>query len=251
MKPIRDQIILVTGATSGIGQQLAIDLSHDNQVYIASRSEEKLQSLIEKQPTIKGYFVLDIANKKQVLDCCHLMREKLQYIDLAVLNAGTCEYVDIDALDSRLFERVMNTNFMGTVYCVEGLLPLLRQSQSAQLSLMSSSAVFFPFTRAQAYGASKAAIDYLGKSLRVDLSNDEIHVSLIHPGFVKTPLTDRNDFDMPMMVDAETASQSIIRGLQNRKFDIHFPRTFTYLLKFMGILPQSLQLKISKKMVKQ
>ena len=115
---------------------------------------------------------------------------------------------------------------------------------------MGSSASFFPFTRAQAYGASKAGIAYLAQSLAVDLKSEDIAVSLVSPGFVETALTDKNDFDMPMKISVEQASSEIKQGLDKRKLHVTTPRLFTFVLGLIGKLPMRFQHWLSLKMVK-
>jgi short-subunit dehydrogenase len=115
--------------------------------------------------------------------------------------------------------------------------------------LVGSSAAYVPLPRAEAYGASKAAIAYLADTLRVDLYREKIDVSLVCPGFVKTPLTDRNDFPMPARVSVEDASRYIRQGIERRNSEIHFPKRFTYLLKALSLLPKWLWTRLSQRMI--
>jgi short-subunit dehydrogenase len=115
---------------------------------------------------------------------------------------------------------------------------------------VGSSAAYLPLSRAEAYGASKAAIEYMIRTLRIDLYQEQIDVSLVCPGFVKTPLTDRNDFSMPFRLSVEDASRRIRRGIEKRQLEIHFPKRFTYILKALSLLPESLWLRIAQRMVK-
>jgi short-subunit dehydrogenase len=105
---------------------------------------------------------------------------------------------------------------------------------------VSSSATILPFPRSEAYGASKAGMDYLAKSLRLDLVSNDISVTLVHPGFIKTPLTDKNDFSMPFLLTSEEAAQRIVKGVKAQKNYIHFPKRLTLLLKLFSLLPSSL-----------
>ncbi len=116
-------------------------------------------------------------------------------------------------------------------------MPLL--ARGSQLALMSSSVVMLPFPRAEAYGASKAGISYLAQSLRLDLAHKGIDVSEIRPGFVKTPLTDKNDFAMPMRISADKAANTIIQALAARRRLIAFPGRFIWLLTLLSWLPRS------------
>jgi len=227
-------VILLTGATSGIGEALCIKYAALGWLVIAcGRNTVKLATLAE---------IPNVSTLQIELDDAAEVKDKLSELpplDLVILNAGTCEYID-DAkhFDGQLFSRVIQTNLISVGYCLEALLPSMKKG--SQLALVGSSASFLPFSRAQAYGASKAGIAYLANCLAIDLETEGIDVSLIRPGFVKTPLTDKNDFNMPMTISSEQAANYIIKGLSNRTFDIHFPKKFTFILKVLSCLPTRL-----------
>ncbi len=151
-------------------------------------------------------------------------------------------------------ERVFAPNFHGAVYCIDAALPLLRRARAEGgrplLAATSSAAAYLPLPRAEAYGASKAALSHFLESLRLDLAGEGIDVSVIHPGFVRTPLTDRNDFPMPMRVEVDAAAEAILKGLDRRRLDIHFPRRFTLLVKLTGILPAALRYRLGRRLTR-
>jgi len=226
--------LLLTGATSGIGEALCAKyVALGWHVIACGRNQEKLTLLATDERVLT--LQLDLNDAQQVAH----MFESLPDLDLVILNAGSCEYID-DAkqFDGALFERVIKTNLISVGYCLQALLP--KVVSGGQLALVGSSASFLPFTRAQAYGASKAGIAYLASSLAIDLKPANISVSLIRPGFVKTPLTDKNDFNMPMSISSEQAANYIVNGLNKRQFDIHFPKKFTFILKAIACLPDVL-----------
>lgn len=246
--------VCITGASSGIGLQLAKDyLSQGWFVIACGRSQERLNALTQQsqltpaQKVSVACLVFDIAEREQVQQAAKQLSELLTLqhyqLELVILNAGTCEYID-DAqhFDDVLFERVIHTNLIAMGYCIGAMLPLM--PRGARLGLMSSSAMFVPFPRAEAYGASKAGVHYLSASLALDLAQHGIGVSVICPGFVATPLTDKNDFSMPMQVSVAQASKAILAGLSSGKREIHFPRRFTYLLKLLSFLPAPLWQKL-------
>lgn len=242
------QVIWLTGASTGIGEALVHALQARCQhLFITARNVEQLQTLAEPYHNVTALAadITDIAQLQQVAD--HISA-RFGRLDTVIANAGTCEYVDVDAFDHRLFERVFNTNFMGLVNTVEVALPLLRNSTRGYLTAVSSSVTYLAMPRAQAYGASKAAMTHFMACMKADLVHQGIDVSIISPGFVKTPLTDQNDFPMPMRISAEDAAQAIIKGLEKRTWDIHFPKRFTRLLKFMGALPTALRFAITANM---
>ncbi|MBE0361722.1 MULTISPECIES: SDR family NAD(P)-dependent oxidoreductase [Pseudoalteromonas] len=231
-------ITLITGATSGIGEQLAIKYAQMGDTVIAcGRNSEKLAELAKHENIQACKF--DATNLQEIKEATI----GFPHFDRVILNAGNCEYID-DArnFDSALFERVINVNLLSMGYCLEALLPKI--NAGGQLVLVSSSVTYLPLPRSEAYGASKAGVSYLAKSLAVDLN--DVDVTLVHPGFVKTPLTNKNDFPMPMAVTAEKAADYMIKGIHKRRKDVHFPYRFTLILKALRILPLPLWLKIAK-----
>jgi len=223
--------ILITGATSGIGRQLALDYKNDgNEVWVIGRNADILSEMAGA-----GFHTsrLDLTNREE----CLQWFSTLDAMDLVILNAGTCEYIDLPQFDSALIARVMRSNVESMAISIEGTLPLLRNGERGHLVAVGSSAAYVPLPRAEAYGGSKAAITYMINTLRLDLRSEEIDITLVCPGFVETPLTQKNDFPMPFQISVQEASQRIKKGIAKRTSEIHFPRRFTYLLKFLGLLP--------------
>lgn len=232
--------VLITGASSGIGQQLIKDYRAAGWETIAcGRNASRLAS-----SRATHSLVFDIEDRALVMTAADTLSAP---IDLLILNAGTCEYID-DALhfDSQLFSRVITTNLIGLAHCLEAFCPQLKRG--GQLALIGSAATLLPFSRAEAYGASKAAVAYLADSLRVDLKAHQIDVSLVSPGFVDTPLTAKNTFSMPGMIGVEQASACIVKGLDQRRQTIRAPWLFNRLLGLLGALPQPLPTLIASRM---
>jgi NAD(P)-dependent dehydrogenase (short-subunit alcohol dehydrogenase family) len=249
------QRIWLTGATSGIGRALALRLLADgHRVALSARSESALAELAEGHANAL-LLPLDVSDRAAVARAGERLAEAFGGLDLALLNAGTCEYLEARSFDVDLVERVFAPNFHGAIYCIDAALPLLRRARveggRPLLAATSSAAAYLPLPRAEAYGASKAALSHFLESLRLDLHGEGIDVSLIHPGFVKTPLTDRNDFAMPLRIEADQAAEAILQGLARRRLDIHFPRRFTLLVKLMGLLPPALRYRLGLRLVRQ
>lgn len=232
--------VLITGATSGIGLALVEQYSSKNyHIIAAGRNQLKLKELTVKYKNVKP-LAFDITDNQQVKSAI----STLDKIDLVILNAGDCEYIDdVANFDEALFERVIKVNLISVGYLVAALIDKI--PVGGRLTFVSSSVTNLPFQRAEAYGASKAGVDYLAKSLAVDLAPLGIDVSLVHPGFIKTPLTDKNDFKMPFLLSAEDAAERIVRGLDRKKFLIQFPMRFMFILKAVSLLPMSLYIKLS------
>jgi len=235
--------VLITGASSGIGKQLAMDYATEGwKVTACGRDPAKLEALNLTHPVIDtlSFDMTDLS----------LTRQALAWVqaDLVILCAGTCEYLDNGIVDAEKVARVLNTNVLGPVNCLDALLPGLQTG--ARIALVGSTASLVPLPRAEAYGASKAALAYFARSLALDLTPRGIHVSLVMPGFVKTPLTERNDFPMPMMVSVEQASRFIRKGLARGSADIAFPPLFALLLKTVALLPVAWQKRLTQRLVR-
>ncbi|MGH1449835.1 MAG: SDR family NAD(P)-dependent oxidoreductase [Pseudomonadaceae bacterium] len=244
--------IWLTGASSGIGRAMAEKLAAQGHLLaLSARSKEPLQELADQFPGQILVLPVDLTDAAAVQAVGQQIAHEWGALDWAILNAGTCEYVDVDTFEAAMFERVMQTNVVGTANCIEAALPLLRKGTEPRLVGVGSSVTFCPLPRAEAYGASKAAIRYLFQSLELDLARWHIGVSLVSPGFVETPLTAQNDFPMPMQVSSDKAADTIIRGLEKGKREISFPGPFIAILKLLGSLPNALRFAMTKGMARE
>ncbi|PKM31398.1 MAG: short-chain dehydrogenase [Gammaproteobacteria bacterium HGW-Gammaproteobacteria-11] len=243
--------IWLTGASSGIGLTMAEQLAAQGHLLaLSARRAEPLQELAERFPGQILVLPADLTDLDQVKAAGHAMNQAWGALDWAILNAGCCEYVDVDHFDSALFQRVMQANVQGSVHCIEVALPLLRKGDQPRLVGVGSSVTFLPLPRAEAYGASKAAMRYLFQALELDLAQWKIGVTLVSPGFVETPMTAVNDFPMPMQVSSDKAAEIIIRGLHKGKREIRFPGLFIGVLRLLGSLPGSLRFALTKGMAR-
>ncbi|MBU1310415.1 MAG: SDR family NAD(P)-dependent oxidoreductase [Gammaproteobacteria bacterium] len=241
---------LITGASSGIGHQLALHYAANGwTVYAVARSADKLAEL-SKNTGIHA-LPLDLTDNTAIQAAAASLLEQGVILDLVLLNAGTCEYVDVADLDLDAFQRTFAVNFHAVVAASKYFMPLLKASLTPQLAIVSSMAHFFPFTRAEAYGASKAAVSYFTDSLRVDLAGSGISVHLIEPGFVDTPLTQKNDFAMPFLVSVNQAAERIYNGLRRGNSRIRFPRRLGVMLKLLSLLPYNLRNTVALRMKQQ
>ena len=237
--------ILITGARSGIGLQLAKSyLSEGYEVIACGRSLDKLNRQFFTDTKHLQLCQFDMKSRDHTL----AQLSTLEPVDLAILNAGACEYTDHPKrFDSALLERVIQTNVLGTGYCLEGIIPRIKPG--GQIAIVSSTVTLLPLPRAEAYGASKSALDYLARTLSIHLAPHGIDVSLIRPGFVDTPLTQKNTFSMPCIITKENACHYIMRGLRKRQQEINFPKRFFWTLKILSLLPHPIWRHLAIKMV--
>lgn len=228
--------IWLTGASSGIGAALAqCLLQQGHRLAVSARSVaplEQLEALWSDQVLVVPG---DLGDAEQVRAIGARIAEHWGALDQVILNAGTCEYLDSRAFEAAMIERVMRANLLSVAYCLETALPLLRRGQQPHLVAVSSSVTYLPLPRAEAYGASKAALRYLCESLRVDLAAEGIDVTLVSPGFVDTPLTRQNDFPMPMRWPVERAARHIAERLERRPLEL-FLRVITVALETEAIV---------------
>ncbi|MCW5797233.1 MAG: SDR family NAD(P)-dependent oxidoreductase [Nitrospira sp.] len=249
---VADRHVWVTGASTGIGRAVTIELARRGARVVASaRNESALDTLVRECGDRVLALPLDVTDRQANRWAAEEISRRMGGLDIAFLNAGTCEYVDVASFDSALFERTIRSNFLSMVYGIEAVLPLLRQSPAPQLVGMSSTVAYRGLPRSEAYGASKAAIKNLFESLQIDLAREAFRVSVVCPGFVRTPLTDRNDFPMPFRIEADEAARRIVDGIEAGKPEIHFPRRFSLLFKLMTLLPDRLYIRLCARMVKR
>jgi short-subunit dehydrogenase len=248
--------ILITGASSGIGLSLAREyLKQGHKVFALARSQEKLSALQAEYPERVTTLVADISQLDQVTAVKAQILEKGDFLDLLILNAGTCEYIDANHFSSSVFSRVDSVNWRGNHHCLEIFFPLLlaakQYSRIPHLVGISSLAAILPLPRSEAYGASKVAFEYLLKSLQVDLYSQGLKVTIVRPGFVDTPLTQANDFDMPFITTSENAARLIVTGIAAQKHMIQFPAPLVWAMKLIALLPFALQKRILQKVVRR
>lgn len=237
--------ILITGASSGIGAATALLYAQNGfAVFAGGRNQERLDELSKQHENITT-FSCDLTSKANIQNIALTFPS----LDILLLNAGGCEYID-DAInfDGDLFARVITDNLISIGYCLDVWLKLIKPN--GQLAITSSCASFLPLPRAEAYGASKAALNYLAKTLAIDLTPQQINVSVINPGFVETQLTNKNTFSMPCIITSDSAAQYIFKGLSRKRSEINFPKRFTYLLKLLALLPFFIWKSLANKMVK-
>jgi NADP-dependent 3-hydroxy acid dehydrogenase YdfG len=225
--------VWITGAGSGIGEALAEVLAGGGATVIASgRRAEPLDALARRHATIQCYR-LDVTDRDAVTRAA----SDIGPVDTAILCAGTHRPTPAQDFDAATVRQLVETNLMGSVHCIEALLPGMLARGCGHLVLVASVAGYRGLPTVAGYSASKAGLIALAESLKLDLDGSGVRVSLINPGFVDTPLTRQNPFPMPDLISAEEAAAAILRGLAGERFETAFPRRFAMAMKVARILP--------------
>ena len=235
----------VTGASSGIGRELALRLARRGvRVAISARSAEKLNEVAAESDLILAVPV-DVTDRAAVKRAHDEIRAAFGSIDLAVLNAGAWHPFDASAYDAALADASMAVNYGGVVNALEPLIPAMIEAGRGHLVLVASVAGYRGLPQAAAYAPSKAAVISLAEALRLELHRRGLVVQLVNPGFVETPMTAKNDFPMPYILEPGDAADRILKGLERTRFEIAFPWQLVTGLKVMAALPYSLYFRVA------
>lgn len=242
-------LVWITGASSGIGFALAEEFARNGwRVAASARGAQGLGLL----PAGVIALPLDVTDEAAVAATVAAIEAAHGPIDLAVLNAGN--HRPTPALDLRPadFRDLFAVNVFGVVHGLAALLPVMRARGRGRIAIVASVAGYSGLPGAAAYGATKAALINMAEALQAELAGSGVDIRLVSPGFVRTPLTDRNDFPMPFRIEAEAAARRMFRALTTgRAFESHFPRRFTVMLKLLRLLPYWLYFPLVRRITGQ
>ena len=242
-KPLRDwagQRVWIIGASSGIGAALALALlQRGAHVAVSARREEALQAVVAGHGEAR-VLAFDLTDDNAFVRAADALFKAWGGIDLVVFCAGAYAPMRAWQLDAKDIDRLLAINLRAPMAATAQLLPRLLKQGSGALAFVSSVAGFRGLPKAAAYGPTKAALINFAETLYLDLAPRGLSVFLINPGFVATPMTAANDFEMPALISPQQAAEEIIAGFGRGSFEIHFPRRFTHWLKLLRILPYGL-----------
>tara|TARA_A100001011_G_C14287597_1_gene834567 strand:- start:480 stop:1232 length:753 start_codon:yes stop_codon:yes gene_type:complete len=243
--------VWVVGASSGIGRAVAEKFaSNDWKVAVSARTKEVLEQM-SKNPNIFSY-PLDVTDQKQINNVFNDIITEFGDLDLCIFSSGTYDPKDESKIDTDKIKNVIKVNFFGVVDCVKTIEDYFKNKKSGHISIVSSIAGYRGLPNSSGYGPSKAALTNFAESIYFDFKKYGVRVSIISPGFIKTPLTDKNEFPMPFLRTPDYAAKEIFNGLvKSNAFEIHFPKGLTLTLKFLRILPYRLYLFLVDKLVKR
>ena len=243
--------IWITGGSTGIGKALAIKFANNGwNVAISARRENLLKEISDKNENIND-FPLDVTNKNQCKEVFNKIQNKYEKIDICFFSTGTWNPKKEKNIDVEQIEDVFKINFFGTLNCIKSAEEHFKNNKNGIIAIVSSIAGYRGLPNSTGYGPSKSALNNLAESLYFDFKRSNVRICLISPGFIKTPMTDKNDFKMPFLKTSEYAAEKIYDGLVNKKiFEIHFPKSLTIILKILSFLPSKLYFGIIGKMTK-
>ena len=243
--------IWITGASSGIGKAVAEKFAKEGwKVAVSARRKEILDIMAQDQNI--SSFPLDITNRDQINNVFKNILNEFGDLDLCLFSSGTYEPKDEQSIDPNKIKNVINVNFLGVIDCVKTVETYFKNQKSGHISIVSSIAGYRGLPNSSGYGPSKAALTNFTESIYFDFKKFGVRVSIISPGFIKTPLTDKNEFSMPFLKTPDYAAEKIFNGLvKSNAFEIHFPKGLTLVLKFLRILPYKLYLAVVDKLVKR
>ena len=243
--------IWITGASSGIGKAVAEKFAAEGwKVAVSARRKELLQDMAKDQNI--SSFPLDVTDRSQINSVFQNILKEFGNIDVCLFSSGTYEPKDEQNIDPDKIKNVINVNFLGVIDCVKAVEEYFKNKKTGHISIVSSIAGYRGLPNSSGYGPSKAALTNFCESIYFDFKKFGVRVSVISPGFIKTPLTDKNEFPMPFLKTVDYAANQIFNGLvKSNAFEIHFPKGLTLTLKFLRILPYKLYLFLVDKLVKR
>jgi NADP-dependent 3-hydroxy acid dehydrogenase YdfG len=235
--------VLITGASSGIGRAVALRYARDGAVVAASARSQAALEKLAAEPAAAGRikpYPVDVTDRASMVEQVARIEQEIGLIDLAILNAGTHRPVDAAQFDPAVFDTLIAVNLTGTVNGLNAVMPRMIARRGGHIAIVASVAGYAGLPTAAAYGATKAALINMAEALKFDLDRLGVRLSLVNPGFVRTPLTDQNPFRMPALMAVDDAADALVRGLAGPGFEVTFPRRFTYALKLIRLLPYRL-----------
>ena len=243
--------IWITGGSTGIGKALAIKFANEGwNVAISARRENLLEEISNEYENITS-FPLDVTKKENCKEVFNQIKNKFENIDICFFSTGTWDPKKEKDIDVEQIENVFKVNFFGTLNSIKAVEEYFKNKKSGTITIVSSIAGYRGLPNSTGYGPSKSALNNLAESLYFDFGRSNVRVCLVSPGFIKTPMTDKNDFNMPFLKTPEYAAEKIYDGLVNKNsFEIHFPKSLTMILKILGFLPNKIYFGLISKLTK-
>lgn len=245
-------IVWITGAGTGIGRALALRMAEAGwTLAVSARTSSDLESLAATHPERIHPYRLDVTDVAATAATAKAIANELGPIDLAILNAGTYHRTSATDFDLTKFASMVDLNITGTFNCLAAIIPTMIARQGGHIAVVSSVSGYVGLPGASGYGATKAALINLCESLKPELDAEGVRLQLINPGFVKTPLTDKNDFPMPFLIEVDQAVDHIMAGLTASRFEIAFPWQMALAMKSLRNVPHWLKFAVTRRMIRR
>jgi short-subunit dehydrogenase len=235
------KVTVITGASSGIGRALARELAaQGSAVGLVARRGERLAELAEEIRRAGGraaFATADVTQRRTTLEAICAVSDELGPVDLLVANSGVGQPTPLEPQSVEQVEHMMRVNIFGVIYAIEAVLPEMLRRGTGHLAAVSSLAAYKGMPGESGYCASKACVNAYMEGLRIQLRSRGIAVTTICPGFIRTAMTEVNEFPMPWLMSAEKAARKIARALRRRRKVYNFPWQTALLMKFTSWMP--------------
>ncbi|HLN97368.1 MAG TPA: SDR family NAD(P)-dependent oxidoreductase [Pyrinomonadaceae bacterium] len=251
MKPsFQDKIVIITGASSGIGRGLAVELARQGaRIGLVARRAEVLEEVIGEIEALGGKAIAlpaDVRNASSVAAAADELRNVFGQVDILIANAGIGPTRDAAQIDAAEVAGVIDVNVIGAANSAAAVIPEMIARGAGQLVIISSLAAYRGLPRSAAYCASKAAVSAFFESLRLDLEPRGIDVTIIHPGFIKTPLTAGREAHMPFLMELDEAVRKMARAIEKRRKRYSFPWQLASIVRLGMVMPIWMYDRISR-----
>lgn len=237
IREYQSQVIWIVGASSGIGEALAVYLVKlGAKVCISARSADKLNIMVE-QGSAHMAVPVDVNQIETLVSAREQLLSQFGKIDRAIFLSAIYNPMHMEQIEIESVEKIISTNLTGAFSFVQAVYPYFLEQKTGQIALCASLSGYLGLPNSQPYAATKAGLINMAESLRSEASGSGVDIKVINPGFVKTPLTDKNDFAMPFILETENAAQRITKGLAQKAFEVRFPRRLSWPLRLLSRLP--------------
>lgn len=247
----QDKNVMITGASSGIGRGLALEIARRGaRVGLVARRADLLNEIVAEVERLGAQALAlpaSVEDAAAMREAAEQMRRKFGPIDVMIANAGIGTTTDAAELDASEVARIFGVNVIGAASSVAAVVPEMVQRGRGQIVAISSLAAYRGLPKSASYGASKAAVSAFFESLRLDLQPRGIDVTIIHPGFIKTPLTAGRDAQMPFLMELDDAVLKIVNAIEKRKKSYAFPWQLATIVRAGMIMPNFMYDWISRR----
>ena len=246
-----NKVAWITGGGTGIGKELTLILAKKNyDVIISGRRKEKLIETAKNNKKKIHPIPLDVKNPIQCKKVSETIYKKFKKIDLLILNAAIYSPGSMTKICTKEAKKVIDINLLGVLNCLSPVAKIMQENKEGHVVFVSSPAGYQGLPGGGFYGVTKSALTFLAETLNIEFHKSNIKVQVVNPGFVKTPMTDKNPFFMPFLMTPNNAAKKISEKLESSDFEIFFPKKLIIPMKLLRLLPYSIYFFLIKKLIK-